>query len=342
MTSPNVVATIRTVQDRTYNIAVVDDDKADFILISRLLEYSDRGTFRLTHMASYEEAATRLEQEAFDVAFIDHFLGGKLGIDLIRQLGGRVAPCALIMLTGGGADELDLAALEAGVADYVDKNELSAQMLSRIAIYAHTRFDFERQLRRSQAQLREARDAAEAANMAKSEFLARMSDQLRTPLKSIVGFAEIIGDRSLGDSAWEQYAEYAHDIQDSGSILLEMINDILDISKIEAGKYVLKPELVDLSQVVAELSHQFEDSCAEKGIVIGHERSEEPVEAFADPRAVRQILTNLLSNAVKFTPADGRISVSVQTAPDSVTLAVADTGFGIAESDVPRILIPFE
>jgi DNA-binding response OmpR family regulator len=162
MAASDLISSVRTFQDRTYNIAVVDDDKADFILISRLLDYSDRGKFKLTHITSFDEAVKRLESETYDVALIDQFLGGKLGLDLIRRLGGRIAPCALIMLTGGVSNGLDLAALEAGVADYIDKNDLSAQMLARSVIYAHARFDIERQFRKSQAKLRRARDEAAA------------------------------------------------------------------------------------------------------------------------------------------------------------------------------------
>ena len=108
MVLSDMVPSVHTLQDRTYNIAVIDDDKADFILISRLLEFSGRGNFRLTHIASFDEAARRLESETYDVALIDQFLNDKQGIDLIRRLGGRIAPCALIMLTAGSANELDL------------------------------------------------------------------------------------------------------------------------------------------------------------------------------------------------------------------------------------------
>ena len=175
MATSDAIPTIRTCLDRTYKIAVVDDDKADFILIFCLLEYSGRGEFRLTHITSNDDAVRRLESETYDVALVNHFLDGKLGIDLIRRLGGRIALCALIMLTGGISNDLDLAALEAGVADFIDKNDLSAQMLARSVIYAHARFDVERQFRKSQAQLRRARDEAAADNIAKSEFLSRMS-----------------------------------------------------------------------------------------------------------------------------------------------------------------------
>jgi signal transduction histidine kinase len=342
MASPDMVPSIHTSQDRTYNIAIVDDDKADFILISRLLEYSERGNFRLTHIASFNEAVRRLESESYDVALIDHFLDGKLGVDLIRQLGGRIAPCALIMLTGGGAVKLDLAALDAGAADYLDKNDLSSQMLARSVIYAHARFDIEQQFRKSQAQLRRARDAAAAANIAKSEFVARMSDQLRAPITSIIGFAEIIGNRGPGEKESEKYVDFAHEIRNSGTLLLDMINDIRDISKIDKGELRLQPERLDLSQVIVETMSGFQDSCTEQGIVLVYDKPDEPVEVLADPHAVRKIMKILLSNAVKFTPADGKITVSSQVSQDSVTLVVADTGIGIEESHIAGVLAPLE
>ena len=238
--------------------------------------------------------------------------------------------------------ERALAALEAGVADYIDKNDLSAQMLARSVIYAHARFDIERQLRKSQAELRRARDEAAAANIAKSEFLARMSHQLRTPLNSIIGFAEIIGNRGLGEAEWEKYVDFAHDIQDSGMILLDLINDVLDISKIDAGELSLEPRRLDLSAVIVETMSSFKDACGERRVVIVHEKPDQPVEVMADPHAVRKILKNLLSNAVNFTDAEGKIVVSSEVSPDSVVLVVADTGIGIAEADISKVVIPFE
>jgi two-component system cell cycle sensor histidine kinase PleC len=246
------------------------------------------------------------------------------------------------MFTGGVADGLDLAALDAGAVDYIDKNDLSAQMLARSVIYAHTRFDIEQQFRKSQAKLRQARDEAAAANIAKSEFLARMSHQLRTPLNSIIGFAEIIGNRSLGETEWEKYVDFAHDIKDSGAVLLDMINDVLDISRIDAGEFTLQPRRMDLSPVIVETTGTFKDACTEKGIVIVHENPDQPVEIMADPHALSKILKNLLSNAVKFSHEHSKIFVSTQSSPDLVALVVADTGIGIADDDIPKVIIPFE
>jgi two-component system cell cycle sensor histidine kinase PleC len=181
-----------------------------------------------------------------------------------------------------------------------------------------------------------------AASIAKSEFLARMSHQLLTPPNSIIGFSEIIANRSLGEKEWEKYTEFAHDINDCGATLLDMINDVLDISNIDSGDLTMEPRRLDLSPIIVEVTRSFKDECNEQGLVIIHERSDKPIEAVADPQAVRKILKNLLSNAIKFSRADGKIYVSSQVVESSVMLVVADSGVGIAEADIPRVVIPFE
>ncbi|MDA1325932.1 MAG: HAMP domain-containing sensor histidine kinase, partial [Proteobacteria bacterium] len=165
---------------------------------------------------------------------------------------------------------------------------------------------------------------------------------LRAPITSIIGFSEIIGNRNLGETEWEKYVDFAHEIRNSGMLLLDMINDIRDISKIDKGEVRLQPERLDLSQVIVETMSGFQDSCAERGVDFVYEKPDEPVEVMADPHAVRKILKNLLSNAVKFTPADGKITVSSQVSLESVTLVVADTGIGIEESYIASVLAPLE
>jgi DNA-binding response OmpR family regulator len=162
--------------DRIYKVAVVEDDLADFTLINRLLKDDQRAKFQITHFSNYNEAIRHFDTEIFDVALIDHFLDGKLGTALIRQLGGREAQCPLIMLSGSSSDEIDMAALEAGVADFIEKNDLSGQLLARSIIHACAHFEIERELRDSRRKLRLARDESEAANKEKSEAHERMQD----------------------------------------------------------------------------------------------------------------------------------------------------------------------
>ena len=189
----------------------------------------------------------------------------------------------------------------------------------------------------------QARFAAEAANHAKSLFLATMSHELRTPLNAILGFAELIRERTFGPAAVEKYSEYAGDIHSSGVHLLDLINDILDVSKIEAGKLELAPTWLDLPQVLTAALRLVRDRANQRGLAVMLEVSEPPPRLCADERAVKQILFNLLSNAIKFTPEGGRITVRVRTVnADTTELAVTDTGIGIPQDQIDRVLQPFE
>jgi signal transduction histidine kinase len=186
-----------------------------------------------------------------------------------------------------------------------------------------------------------AREQAEEANRAKSEFLANMSHELRTPLNAIIGFSEIIRDQLFGPGDG-RYANYASDINLSGRHLLDLINDVLDMSKIEAGRYEFEEERVDLGNAVGTCLTMVATKAREGQIRI--ESAVEPgaFTLLADARAVRQIVLNLLTNAVKFTPAGGQISIGTETGPDGAFVVfVADTGIGIDGEALPRIAQPF-
>jgi len=203
-------------------------------------------------------------------------------------------------------------------------------------------------LERSRAELREAvakyereKIRAEDASRSKSEFLAGMSHELRTPLNAINGFSEIMRSELYGPLGDEKYKGYVSDILDSGQHLLELIEDILDMSKIEAGKMQLDFSKVELKRVLGECLRLLQRTAtdAEVGLTssVGHIP---PI--WADARAVKQILLNILTNAIKFTPAGGGVSVRADADLDSVSIAVEDTGVGIAAEDLHRLGVAFE
>lgn len=182
---------------------------------------------------------------------------------------------------------------------------------------------------------------AEAANQAKSEFLANMSHELRTPLNAINGFSEIMAGEMFGPLGDRRYKGYANDILSSGQHLLALINDILDMAKIEAGKLTLRYEPVGTKDVCQDAIRLMRGRVEEADLKIMLEAVEAP-EIEADYRALKQVMLNLISNAVKFTPAGGRITVSIARIDESVRIAVTDTGIGIAEHDLARLAKPFE
>jgi len=187
-----------------------------------------------------------------------------------------------------------------------------------------------------------ARVRAEDANRAKSHFLATMSHELRTPLNAILGFSEMMRDEILGPLGNDSYLEYAGDIHNSGSHLLKLINEILDLSRIEAGRQELHETYLDLAGVVEEAKHMLEIKAREKNIALQTAYESDLPKVWIDERSIRQVSLNLLSNAVKFTPKDGTVTLKVGwTAKGGQYIAVKDSGPGIPEEEIPLVLSSF-
>ena len=186
------------------------------------------------------------------------------------------------------------------------------------------------------ALLEAERDHAVAANTAKSRFLADMSHELRTPLNAIMGFSDVMRARLFG-ALPGRYAEYAEMIHESGRHLLDLINDVLDMSKIEASKYRLQVESVDAREPVSAALRLLRVQSDEAGVNLRGALPANPIPADLDKRAVKQIVINLVSNALKFTPRGGQVTVSLDIADGQLELAVADTGIGIAPDDLARL-----
>ena len=197
------------------------------------------------------------------------------------------------------------------------------------------------QLQQTIVELQEAKRQTEAASRAKSEFLANMSHELRTPLNAIIGFSDMMRSEVFGDIGNKTYKGYIEDIHFSGSHLLEIINDILDLVRLEAGKMELKEERVSVAEVVQNALRLTAPQAARQAVqLVCDSRDWDVPDLYCDPVRLRQILLNVLSNAVKFTEPGGRVEIGIEVA-DGLTFVISDTGIGIRPEDLSRILTRF-
>jgi signal transduction histidine kinase len=191
------------------------------------------------------------------------------------------------------------------------------------------------------AELAEANHQAQAALRAKSEFLANMSHELRTPLNAVIGFSEIISHEVLGPIGNRKYLEYAVDLYNSGTYLLQLINDILDLTKIGTGRLNLDDDLLDVADLIESCVRMMQHRAEAQGVTLFQTVSPEIRAIRGDERRLRQIVLNLLSNSIRFTPAGGTVAVKAWLERDRLVIEVKDTGVGIAEEDLQIVFEPF-
>ena len=246
-------------------------------------------------------------------------------------------------LIRGEAQDLVLAGLTAGAEAYFVMVANRLHVSAVAALEARGQLDsLIGALEQAKAKSHEAARRAEAANLAKSRFLAQMSHELRTPLNAILGSSEVMKNQLLGQHVVPSYGEYAGDIHDSGQHLLTLINEILDLSRIEAGRYELNEEAINVVHVAEECHHLLKIRATGRGITIHDLYEADLPKIWADERAVRQICLNLLSNAIKFTPQGGEIWIKIGwTASGGQYISVRDTGPGIPEEEIPVVLSSF-
>ena len=326
------------------SVLIIDDDPRFAESLADLLELKD---YTVLCVDTPERSIAALREPpdggaAAAVALIDVRLGGSVsGVDLIPRLRAAQPDLVCVLMTTAIDTQTAITALRRRAYDYFDKS------WEPNALFAVLERCFDRvALQRDRAAyeaLRLAKEKAEAASRAKSGFLATMSHELRTPLNAIIGFSEMISREVLGPLGNEQYRTYIADIHKSGTHLLQIINDILDLSKAEAGKLELYEEVFDLRDTI-RLVHQLTSGrVGEGGLSESVELPADLPLLRGDDRKTKQVLLNLVANAIKFTPPGGHITITGRfDVKTGLTLTVSDTGVGIAPADLVRVLEPFE
>lgn len=317
---------------QTVKLLIVDDDEDDFLLTRDLLGEINQN-YQLEWAPSFEKGLSLLSDNLHDLCLMDYKLGAQDGIALLRQAQEVGFAGPIILLTGIHRAEVDIQALEAGAVDYLVKSGLSAEQLARSIRYALARRDVERE--------RGERLKAETENRAKSEFLAHLSHELRTPLSAILGFTELLINKNTD----QESLGHLHIVHRNGKHLLGLLNDVLDLSKIEAGKLELEKQSVHMSSFLCDIYFLMQGSAIDKNLSLRVEAPHPlPAYIYTDPMRLRQILLNLIGNAIKFTN-EGEVVLYIrriiEDGAEKIAFVVSDTGIGICKDVLELIFEPF-
>ncbi|MEZ4648377.1 MAG: response regulator [Candidatus Eisenbacteria bacterium] len=317
-------------------LLLVEDDEDDYIITRDLLDEIAPGQYALDWVQSAAEARKALAQDAHHVCLLDYRLGAEDGLVLLEEAGSLGFSAPIIMLTGQDDREIDHRALRAGAADYLVKSQLTSSTLARAVRYAVARHETERE--------RAERHRAEAENRSKSEFLAHLSHELRTPLTAILGYTDLM----LSSDPSSEARARLEIVKRNGSHLLGLLNDVLDLSKIEAGRLEIESQDVDLQQLMADVHSLLVASAVDKNLRLEiRQEGNLPTDIRTDPLRFRQILINLVSNAIKFTDVGGvEVELSLTNAGGAqegrlLRASVRDTGVGISPRDLKKLFAPF-
>lgn len=319
-------------------VLLIDDDRDDYHLTREMFREMSADLYHLDWESDFDKALIAVEEGGHDAYLVDYRLGAKTGLDLLtaaRELG---CESPIILLTGHSQYEIDQAAAEAGAADYLEKENLSAIALERALRYSllHKRYEneLERKVKERTAALAAANDALRDADRRKDEFLATLAHELRNPLTPIRTSVEIMR-LSLGNNTVIENSLRMLDRQVRH--MVRLIDDLLDVSRITRGKLRLELESIDLAEIVDAAVEATEPFFAKAKVTLTVIIAPEPLPVRGDRVRLTQLLGNLLNNAAKYTEPGGTATVSAERAGDVCLLRVRDTGVGIPSEVIGSI-----
>jgi len=321
-------------------ILIVDDNQDNSELLKRRLE---RREFTCPVANNGRQALDIVKASPPDLILLDVMMPEMDGLEVLKILRRTYTAVELpvLMVTAKNAHEDIINAFEAGANDYIEKPVDFPVMLARIKHHLqHKKLDDEFKL--SQHQLLEQNRLLDTSNQHKVNFLSSMSHELRTPLNAILGYSEVLIDGMMGNLTDKQ-KEYCQEIYDSGSFLLIIINDLLDLSKIESGKLELDMQPTDIELLVSSVIGLIREKANRHGIKVCTSVQNDLAPVIVDPLRLKQILVNLLTNAVKFTDAGSEVHLDIVLEDTKhLVINVTDEGCGIPQKDLDRIFLPFE
>jgi signal transduction histidine kinase len=324
--------------DPPIRVLLVDDDRDDYILTRDLFAEIPGGRYQLDWVPDYDRGLAALCRGEHDVYLIDYRLGAKTGLELLAEARGHGCTSPVILFTGQSMWEIDLAAMEAGAADYLEKARLDATLLERSVRYALQQkkyeADLERMVRERTAELAQVNEQLREADRRKDEFLATLAHELRNPLAPIRNAIEIM---RLSDGSPDS-VEQARQIMDRQiRQMVRLIDDLLDVSRITRGKLQLTKERLAVGAVV-EAALELSAPLVEKaGLGLSIRLPRAPLWVVGDRLRLAQIFSNLLNNAAKYTEAGGEVTLTARGDGAWVAVSVRDTGVGIPPEVLPNV-----
>jgi signal transduction histidine kinase/uncharacterized protein (DUF302 family) len=339
-------------------LLAIDDDPDNRAFLTKAVA---KQGFEVVTAPNATQARRQLDGRRPALIFLDVQMPEESGLALLPQMLRDYPESVVVMMTAYGSEQVAAEALRGGADDYIakpidlqrlrallernlDKQRLRAERQSLVARLKDSNRYLMRQhaaLRRADEEILQINRQLEQSNRYKSEFLANMSHELRTPLNAVLGFSEILLDATMNLTSGER-TEFLRNIHSSGQHLLGLINDILDLAKIEAGKMELHAEEMPVAEALQEVTSILEPMARQQGLQLIMAGLAGVGVIKADRSKFKQVLYNLLSNAVKFTPPPGQITLTVKDSPEQLTVSVHDTGIGMKEEDLPKLFREFE